>query len=103
MSTAVLGVTQRHELAGIVSTFQIATLETATSTMTPEELQTVRQAYSDSFSESMMVCAIVGGACVLGSCLTWNRKKIDMVAVGNAMREERIEAAEGSRLTKEAV
>jgi hypothetical protein len=83
MSTAVLGVTQQHELAGIVTAVEIATLETSVKYMTPEQLIAVRQAYSDSFSESMKVCAIISGVCCVGSCLTWKRAKVDMAAKGN--------------------
>lgn len=101
MSTAVLGVTQRHELAGIVTAVEIATLETSVKFMTPEQLTAVRQAYSDSFSESMKVCAIVSGVCCVGSCLTWRKKRVDMAAKGNEMRAARIVAVAAG--TKEVV
>lgn len=48
--------------------------------MTPAQLEAVRQTYSDSFSESMKVCAAVSGACVLATGLTWRGERMDIMA-----------------------
>ena len=64
-STAILGVTQRSQLTGIVTEEQLTNLEAAAKTFTEEQLYAVRQAYSDAFNEDMRVCAIVAGICIL--------------------------------------
>jgi hypothetical protein len=72
-STAVLGVTQRRELAGVVTSAQLATLQVSAKQMTEAQLHSVRQAYSDAFAEEMRVCAIVSGVCVLAALATYRR------------------------------
>ena len=64
-STAILGVTERRQLAGIVTEEQLTNLQTAARTFTEEQLYAVRQAYSDAFNEDLRVCAIVAGICIL--------------------------------------
>ena len=72
-STAILGVTQRGELAGLVSASQLASLETSIRTLTPMQVLAVRKAYSDAFTEDLRVCAAVAGACVLLTFGTFQR------------------------------
>lgn len=47
--------------------------------MSPAQLSAVRQVYSDSFSESMKVCAVISGACVLATLLTLRRERLDIM------------------------
>ncbi|KAB8303027.1 hypothetical protein EYC80_004481 [Monilinia laxa] len=72
-STAILDLTRQHQLAGIVSSAQLASLESSSKSMTYTEINAVRQAYSDSFSEDMKVCAIVAGLCVQVTLGTWKK------------------------------
>ncbi|MCJ1399791.1 hypothetical protein MMC11_002994 [Xylographa trunciseda] len=64
-STAILGVKERTELTGVVSQSQLASLQAAARTLSPAQLEAVRQAYSDAFGETLEVCAIVMGICVV--------------------------------------
>lgn len=64
-STAILGVTQRRQLSGILTPDQLAILESSAKTFTAEQLQAVRKAYSDSFRQDLRVCAIISGICIL--------------------------------------
>ncbi|KAF7882767.1 uncharacterized protein EAF02_006130 [Botrytis sinoallii] len=54
-STAILSLAQQTQLNGIVSPEQLASLESSAKTMTYAQLHAVGQAYSDSFSEDMIV------------------------------------------------
>lgn len=58
-SSAILGVKQRAELAGIVSQQQLASLSAGDSGLTPAQYDAVRQAYADAFTQDMKVSAIV--------------------------------------------
>ncbi|MCJ1392789.1 hypothetical protein MMC18_005660 [Xylographa bjoerkii] len=78
-STAMLGVTERRELTGVVSPSQLASLQAAARTLSPIQLLAVRQAYSDAFSETLKVCAIVTGVGVVAALGTfqWNPMRMD--------------------------
>ena len=54
-STAILGVTQRKELisTGLITTEQLANLQTAVKDFTLVQKIAVRQAYSDAFNEDL--------------------------------------------------
>ena len=54
-STAILGVTQRKELisTGLITTEQLANLQTVVKDFTLEQKIAVRQAYSDAFNEDL--------------------------------------------------
>jgi hypothetical protein len=83
-STAILGAVQRSELSGIATPEQLSTLQTSARAMTPAQLHAVRQAYSDSFSEVMKVCAAVSAACAVACLLAYRRRGVDL----EARREE---------------
>ena len=72
-STAILGVTQRKELSGLVTEAQLTNLEAASRTFTEEQLHGERQAYSDAFNEDLRVCAIVAGICILVTLGTFRK------------------------------
>ncbi|KUJ13592.1 MFS multidrug transporter-like protein [Mollisia scopiformis] len=80
-STAILGIHQNSQLikTHIVTSFQLETLQNSVRDMTPFQLSAVRQTYSDSFSESMKVCAAISGACVLATLLTFRKQKMDIM------------------------
>lgn len=79
-STAILGIHQSSQLIKphIVTFSQLETLQASALNMGPAQLSAVRQTYSDSFSESMKVCAVISGACVLAIMLTFRREKLDI-------------------------
>ena len=70
--------TERRELTGVVSPSQLASLQAAARTLSPAQLLAVRQAYSDSFAESLIVCAIVMAVCIVVTLGTFQRKPMRM-------------------------
>jgi hypothetical protein len=72
-STAILGVTQRKELTGIVTEEQLTNLREAFKDFTAAQLHAVRQAYTDAFNEDLRVCAIISGICILATLGTFRR------------------------------
>ncbi|TGO78030.1 hypothetical protein BELL_0082g00250 [Botrytis elliptica] len=84
-STAILNLAQQTQLTGIVSPEQLASLESSAKTMTYAQLHAVRQAYSDSFSEDMIVCAIVASVCVI---VTIGTRKKNAVTIEQRLREQ---------------
>ena len=76
-STAILGVTERCDLAGVVSASQLASLQTAAQTLSPAKRLAVRQAYADAFNESLTVCAVVMAVCVV-TLGTFQRRPVRM-------------------------
>jgi hypothetical protein len=73
-STAILGVTQRRQLAGIVTPGQLATLESSAKSFTLEQQNAVRQAHSDAFRQDLRVCAIISGVCILVTLVAYRHK-----------------------------
>lgn len=61
-SSAVLGVTLRSQLAGVVDLSLLNSLENVTDKLTDSQITAVRDAYSDAFNSDMRTSAIV--ACV---------------------------------------
>lgn len=61
-STAVLGVIERHELSGVVSPAQLASLHSSAKTLTLAQYAAIRKAYTHAFDETLWVTAVV--ACV---------------------------------------
>ncbi|TGO35759.1 hypothetical protein BHYA_0147g00240 [Botrytis hyacinthi] len=84
-STAILGLAQKTQLTGIMSPEQLASLESSAKSMSDSQLDSVRQAYSDSFSEDMKVCAIVASVCVLVTVGTWKKNP---VTIEQRLREQ---------------
>ena len=77
-TTAILGVTQRSELVAVVTPAQLLSLESSAGSLSPAQLQAVRQAYSDAFDESLRACAIIAGVCILITLGTYQRKPLSM-------------------------
>lgn len=77
-SSAILGATTRSQLTGLVTPEQLSTLQTSARTFTEAQLHAVRQAYSDSFSEGMKVCAAVSAVCALATLMTFRRNVPDV-------------------------
>jgi hypothetical protein len=80
-STAILGVTEGRELAGVVSASQLASLQSAADALSPAQWQAVQQAYSDSFNEALRVCAIVAAVAVLAAIASFQRDAPDVAEI----------------------
>ncbi|KAG9238737.1 MFS multidrug transporter-like protein [Amylocarpus encephaloides] len=78
-SSAILGANQQRKLTGIVTSAQLATFEDSMSSLTPEQLDIIKQTYSDSFSESMKVCAAIAGLGVLATFVVFRRRPVDFM------------------------
>ena len=77
-STAILGATKQRELIGIVSEEQVATLNSSARLLSSGQLRAIRVAYADAFNESLLVCAVVSGVCVLATIGTFQRHPQDL-------------------------
>ena len=77
-ATAILGVQQRSRLAGIASEEDLSSLKSFAGRATPAQWQAVRETYAESFNESMRVCAIISGVCILITLGTFRKKQMDM-------------------------
>ena len=102
-STAILAATQQSQLIipGIVSASQLATLQASASTFTMSQIEAVRQAYSDAFSEDMRICAIVAGICILVTLGTFRRNPPSMEDMRRRQYEEEEKRLRGVRESAE--
>ena len=89
-STAILAATQQRQLItpGIVSASQLASLHASASTFTAAQIEAIRQAYSDAFSEDMRICAIIAGVCILITLGTFRRNPPNMEEMRRRQAEE---------------
>ncbi|KUI68292.1 hypothetical protein VM1G_04146 [Cytospora mali] len=100
MSSAVLAVQQRSQLAGIVSPSALSNLQNSGSSLTPAQYAAIRKTYNDSFTETMKVCAIVAGIGVLLTLGTYRRDRVPL----HAQREQQVrDEIERRRAEKEAM
>ena len=72
-SSAILGVKQRTQLGGVVSS---SALTSGVKDLTATQLRAIRKAYNDSFTEAMMVCAIVAGVGILLTLGVYRRNRV---------------------------
>ncbi|KAG9194836.1 hypothetical protein G6011_04871 [Alternaria panax] len=75
-STAILGVRQRRQLLDpmIVSAAQLESLAESVHNLPPDAVLAVRQAYTDAFNETLVVCSFVSGVALLASLAAWRKK-----------------------------
>lgn len=100
MSSAVLAVQQRSQLAGIVSPSALSNLHNSGSSLTPAQYAVVRKTYNDSFTETMKVCAIIAGVGVLLTMGTYRRGRVPL----HTQREQQVrDEIERRRAEKDAV
>lgn len=94
-SSTILGVTQRSHLlnSGIITPMQLTTLQSSARTFTPAQLQAVREAYADAFTEDLKVCVIISGVCVLVTFGAFRRKPEPIIET-----RKRLHGAEQRRL-----
>lgn len=100
MSSAVLAVQQRSQLAGIVSSSELSNLQASGSVLTQAQYAAIRKTYNDSFTETMKVCAIVAGIGVVLTVGTYRRNRVPL----KAQRDQQVhKEIERRRAEKEAM
>lgn len=104
-ATAILGSTERRELASIVSTAELSSLRVITKTLNAAQQQAIRQAYSDAFMESMHVSTAIAGFMVLVTVFMYTHNPPDMMERRQQqLREHRQRLQdEGQRANEKAV
>jgi hypothetical protein len=102
-STAILAATQQRQLIipGIISASQLASLQASASAFTASQIEAVRQAYSDAFSEDMRLCAIIAGICILVTLGTFRRNPPNMQEMRRRQVEEEEKRLKGVRESME--
>jgi hypothetical protein len=98
-STTILAATQQRQLItpGIISASQLASLQASASTFTASQIEAVRQAHSDAFSEDMRLCPIIAGICILVTLGTFRRNPPNMQEMRRRQVEEGEERLKGVR------
>jgi hypothetical protein len=79
-STAILGLKQRQQLleTGLIAPSQLESLRDAMSKLTPAGSHAVRQAYTDAFNETLVVCSIMAGVSLLVTLGVWQKNPLSM-------------------------
>lgn len=79
-STAILGVRQRQKLldTGLVSPIELQTLAQSLHTMSSTQAFAIRQAYTEAFNETMVVCAVISGAALIITAGAFRRSSMSM-------------------------
>ncbi|CAI6300040.1 unnamed protein product [Periconia digitata] len=79
-STVILGTKQRQQLLEprVISPVQMASLHEVMIHASLEDVRAIRKAYSDSFNQTLMVCAILAGIALLLSVGFWEKNALDM-------------------------
>jgi hypothetical protein len=79
-STAILGVRQRQQLleTGLVSPKQMESLAEAMRSLSPAQVFAIRQAYTDAFKETLIVCSIISGVALLVTAGGFHKKPMTM-------------------------
>ncbi|KAH8681596.1 major facilitator superfamily transporter [Xylariales sp. PMI_506] len=90
-SSAILGVTLRAQLTGIVDPSVLGSLEASTSSLTSVQMEAVRQAYSDAFDKDMRVATIVACVGVLLAFGSWTRDRPDPRERNKQLIKEEVE------------
>ncbi|KAL1599693.1 hypothetical protein SLS60_007496 [Paraconiothyrium brasiliense] len=79
-STAILGVKQRQRLleTGLLTPSQLQSLRNAMPSLTANEVHAVKQAYTDAFDDTLVVCSIVSGVCLLVTLGCWRKDPLSI-------------------------
>jgi hypothetical protein len=79
-STAILGIKQRQQLleTGMLKPSQIQSLREAMSHFTPDQIHMVKQAYTDAFDETLVVCSIIAGLSVIITTGCWKKNPVSI-------------------------
>lgn len=97
-STAILGSSQRRNLSDLVTSAQLASLDSFAKTTSIEQLLAIRKTYSDAFSDDMKVAAVISGVAIFVAGLSFRREKVD---VQERRKEKAIEERERLRAIAE--
>ncbi|KAF1968563.1 MFS multidrug transporter-like protein [Bimuria novae-zelandiae CBS 107.79] len=79
-STAILGIKQRQQLlgTGLLTPSQLQSLRDTMSSLAPDAIVAVKQAYTDAFDDVLVVCSIISGVCLLVTIGCWQRSPLSM-------------------------
>jgi hypothetical protein len=74
-STVILATKQRQRLleTGLLAPTQLQSLRNVISSLSADEIHAVKQAYTDAFDDTLVVCSIISGVCVLVTLGCWRR------------------------------
>jgi len=72
----------------------LASLEASKATLSPEQLQAVRQATADAFDQTLRVCAIIAGVCILITLGIFKRNPVDLTVRREEMLMEDLQEQE---------
>lgn len=79
-STVILGLRQRQELldTGLLSPAQLESLAESIPQLSLTQRFAIRQAYTDAFNETLIVCSVIGGVALLSTALAWQKHPMSM-------------------------
>jgi MFS family permease len=74
-STVILGIKQRQQLLNpmVLDGAQLESLRESLQTLSPAGVVAVRQAYTDAFNETLVVCAVISGIALLATFAAWRK------------------------------
>lgn len=105
MANALVNRQAHWDLRGLLSTEQIAELQTNSSilrSLDAAQQRAVKQVYTDAFDATMRICTYLAAICLFVSLFTYSRSPPSAGSVGansdpSAMEEQRVEAEQGRR------
>lgn len=79
-STVILGIRQRQQLLNtqLLSPAQLESLAESMPHLSPTQRFAVRQAYTDAFNETLIVCSVIGGVALLSTTLAWQKNPVSL-------------------------
>ncbi|KAF1843084.1 MFS multidrug transporter-like protein [Cucurbitaria berberidis CBS 394.84] len=79
-STAILGVKQRHQLldTALLNPRQLQSLADTMPHLSPVQHFAIRQAYTDAFNETLVVCSVISGIALLVTAGGWQKHPLSM-------------------------
>lgn len=96
-SSAILGVTLRSQLEGVLTLEQGESLRGPNANLTEVQLAAVRHAFADAFTKDMHVSAVVAGVAVLLVFGTYRKKPLSMEARRAQQTQEEIDRRKNRR------
>ncbi|MCJ1247064.1 hypothetical protein MMC30_004275 [Trapelia coarctata] len=94
VSTAILNMSQRAQLTGVLTNSELATLAAPTVTLTLEQMLAFRNTSAAAFTETLRVCIAVAGLGALFTLGTWSRHPVDMSERRKALAVDAITAVQ---------
>lgn len=79
-STAILGVKQRQQLLDTapLNLVQLQSLADSMPHLSPAQNFAIRQAYTDAFNETLVVCSVISGVALLATAGGWQKHPVTM-------------------------